>query len=298
VSTNQIRTGVTVWGTYLAAIFALALARTPASAHDLPPTFDPPKRYYLSLGDSIAYGFQSFKFQANLPPAAYNTGFVDVFARQLRRIRPDIITVNYGCPGESTQSFIAGPCIWTSTGHQLHDPFSGSQLQAAITFLQDHRGQVSPITLNLFGNDTPLLLGPCTANGRIDLDCVQAGAPAFIQAFTSRLSTIMGQLRAAAPEAEIIVVGAYNAEPAALAFADPLYRSINVAMAEAAAAQRARFADPFPIFNPQGFGPDVELKAICEFTLRCTQNDQHPSDLGYRILAYIVLAVSQYIRLF
>ena len=56
MSTNQIRTSITVWGTYLVAIFALPLARTPASAHDLPPIFDPPKRYYLSLGDSIAYG--------------------------------------------------------------------------------------------------------------------------------------------------------------------------------------------------------------------------------------------------
>src|SRR5215472_15950478 len=116
------------------------VAATPAHSQGPPPTFDPPKSYYLSLGDSLAYGFQSFKFAEGLPPSAYNTGYTDVFAARLQQIRPGIITVNYGCPGESTESFIStnppsDGCIWTRAGHQLHDSYSGSQLQAALTFL-------------------------------------------------------------------------------------------------------------------------------------------------------------------
>jgi hypothetical protein len=89
-------------------------AAMPVRALGPPSTFNTPKNYYLALGDSIASGFQSFK----LPPQAYNTGYVDVFGAQLRQIRPGITTVNYGCLGESTGSFVAGPCRWTATGHQ------------------------------------------------------------------------------------------------------------------------------------------------------------------------------------
>ena len=79
------------------------------------PVFNPPKSYYLALGDSITFGYQAFKAQANLPPSAYNTGYVDVFAEQLHRINAGITTVNYGCPGESASSFVTGPCLWTQS---------------------------------------------------------------------------------------------------------------------------------------------------------------------------------------
>src|SRR4051794_1100690 len=147
---------------YIVGLFGLTIAATmQAQSQTAPPIFDPPKEYYLAPGDSIAYGFQAFKFNAGLPPSAFNTGYVNVFAARLREINPGITTVNYGCPGESTESFIKGGCVWTETGRQLHDNFSGSQLQGAIAFLRAHPGQVSPITLTLYGNDFPMLLGPC-----------------------------------------------------------------------------------------------------------------------------------------
>jgi hypothetical protein len=56
---------------------------------------------------------------------------------------------------------------------------------------------------------------------------------------------------------------------------------------------RARFADPFPLFNPQG-GPAAETAAICTLTLLCTEGDGHPSEPGYRALAGVVWAASSY----
>jgi len=56
---------------------------------------------------------------------------------------------------------------------------------------------------------------------------------------------------------------------------------------------RARFADPFPVFNPQG-DPVAETTAICTLTLLCSQGDGHPSATGYRALADIVWAASGY----
>jgi lysophospholipase L1-like esterase len=245
----------------------------------------------LALGDSITYGYQAFKAQANLPPSAYNTGYVDAFAMRWGQIKPKITVINYGCPGESTESFVNGPCIWTEAGHQLHDTFSGSQMQAALGFLRAHPGQARLITLTLAGNDLPMLLDPCTVSGQISLTCVQANAPGFIAGFAERISNILHQLRSAAPDAEIIVTGAWDSYVTLLSFADPLYQAVNKAMAQAATANRAKFADPFPIFDPQG-DMAAEVQTICRLSLLCTQNDSHPSDAGYQALADLVFEIS------
>ena len=71
------------------------------------PVYRPPQRYYLALGDSIAYGFQPDKANA-APPSAFDNGYVDLFAARLRKLSPKIQVVNYGCPGESTVTFIRG----------------------------------------------------------------------------------------------------------------------------------------------------------------------------------------------
>src|SRR5229473_3991813 len=271
------RTGETVIrhllraGAALAALAVTVGSATAASATPLPrPT--PPENYYLALGDSVAYGFQTSKALAGLPPAAFSTSYADLVAAQLRQLRPRIATVNYSCPGESTTSFLL-PCIWKTSGHALHNDYTGSQLDAALAFLAAHRGQVSPITLSLNGNDINDFLQTCPPG---DLACIQAGAPAAIAAYQARLTSILRQLRAAAPNAEIIVVGAYDPDIGAFAFADPLFTQLNQAQQAAAAAVRARFADPFPVFNPQG--DPAETTAICTLTLLCSEGDGHPSD--------------------
>jgi hypothetical protein len=118
--------------------------------------FNPPKRYYLAPGDSMAFGFQFVKFNANFPsePASlFSTGYVDVLSGMLQEIRPGITTVNDSCTGETTVTYIYGGCTYTAAGFPLHDPYDGSQLSAALAFLQDHPGQVSPITINIGVND-------------------------------------------------------------------------------------------------------------------------------------------------
>ena len=283
MSRHLLRTG--------AALAALAVAlgtATPAVASP-PPRLMPPKSYYLALGDSIAYGFQTSKALAGLPPEAFNTGYADLFAARLRQLRPRIAAVNYSCPGESTTSFLL-PCIWKTSGHALHNDYPGSQLDAALAFLAAHRGKVSPITVSLNGNDANAFLQTCPPG---DLGCIQAGALAAIAAYQARLTSILRLLRASAPDAEIIVVGAYDPNIGAFTFADPLFTQLNHAQQAAAATVRARFADPFPVFNPQG-DPAAETAAICTLTLLCTEGDGHPSDTGYRALAGIVWTASGY----
>ena len=275
-------------GAALAALAMTAGTATGASASSSPrPT--PPTSYYLALGDSIAYGFQTSKAIAGLPPGAFNTGYTDLFAARLRQLRPRIVTINYSCPGESTTSFRLS-CIWKASGHALHNDYTGSQLDAALALLAAHRGKVSPVTLSLNGNDINEFLQSCPPG---DLACIESGAPAAIAAYQVRLTSILRHLRAAAPDAKIIVVGAYDPNLGAFAFADPLFTQLNQAQQAAAATVRARFADPMPVFNPQG-ATALETAAICTLTLLCTEGDGHPSDPGYRALADIVWAASGY----
>jgi lysophospholipase L1-like esterase len=275
------------------ATAALAAVSAPAATVDsAQPRFNPPKGYYLALGDSVAYGFQSSKLAAGLPPSAFNTGYVDVLAARLRAIRPGIAVTNYGCPGESTTSFVEGPCLSNVIGFPLHDPFAGTQLDAATAFMRAHPGQVSPVTLTLWGNDVRQLVESCAA----DIGCISAGAPAAIARLAGNLRLILRELHAAAPNAEIIVTGAWDSFVGSFAEADPLFQALNAAVAGVAANGRARFADTFPIFNPQG-DPAAETEAICTLTLLCSEGDSHPSDAGYEAIADIVFDASGYDRL-
>jgi lysophospholipase L1-like esterase len=277
----------------VAVLVATAAAvLSPIAAAGPDPKLDPPKKYYLALGDSVAYGFQLSKFLADRPPIEYDTGYVDLFAARLREIRPELALVNYGCPGESTSSFMTGPCLFSELGNKLHDDYEGSQLDAAIAFLRAHRGRVSPITVTLWGNDVREFVASCGG----DFSCIQAEAPAEIVRLTSRLTAILRPLRAEAPEAEIIVTGPWNTSIGFFSETHPLFHSLSTAMSEASAAGGARFADLLPVFNPQG-DPDTETAMICALTLICTEADSHPSDLGYRTIADAVFEASGYGRI-
>jgi lysophospholipase L1-like esterase len=157
--------------------------------------------------------------------------------------------------------------------------------------LRAHPGRASPVTLTLWANDIREFVAPCG-----DLACVVSGAPAEIARVASNLRAILAELRTAAPDAEIVVTGAWDTFVGAFAVADPLYQALNAAIAGVAAAERVRFADPFALFNPQD-DPAAELTAICTLTLLCSEGDDHPSDAGYSTLAGIVFESAGYGRL-
>jgi lysophospholipase L1-like esterase len=248
-----------------------------------------PQRYYLALGDSIAYGIQPAKVNAGLPPSGFHTGYVDVFAAQLRALAPKIRVVNYSCPGESANTFSSGGCPWLAEGRRLHDAFRGAQLDAALAFLRAHRGQVSPITLTLGGNDLDAVAEACKGS----FTCIQGRAPRAFAQFASRLTIILRRLRTAAPKAEIIVTGIWNFNVDDLERTDPLFRSFDATIARVAAAGKARFAKTFPVFNPAG-NPVKEKARICALTFACSADDPHPTDAGYRAIAAAVFAASGY----
>lgn len=248
------------------------------------------QRSYLALGDSLAFGYSQAKFNSLFPnenPAAYNTGYVDDFAKALRLFHPGLQTVNDGCPGETTDSFINGPCQYQQL-FPLHHPYVGgpasSQLSDALAYLSAHPGKVNPITLDIGANDAlAVIKGVCN----LEPLCIAGQAPALFAHISTNLGTILAQVRAKAPNARIIVLGLYNPFGSTIAGADQLTAQLNAAMANVAAAAGARFADPLPLFNP----PEPrEQPTICLLTNMCTPLvDIHPTDLGYAVLAGTIL---------
>jgi lysophospholipase L1-like esterase len=274
----------------LTGVLALVLLTSLGASAAPGPVYRPPQAYYLALGDSMAYGVQPAKVDRGLPPSGFRTGYVDVFASRLRTLAPKLRVVNYGCPGESARTFIGGGCPWLAEKKRLHDAFKGSQLDAAVAFLQAHRGQVSPITVTLWGNDLFEEFAPA-CNG--DLACIRAHASSGLARFASRLDRIVGRLRATAPTAEIILTGAWNFDVEHLAKSDPLFRSIDAAIARVAAAGSARVARMYPVFSPVE-NPAKARARICALTFVCSKGDPHPTDSGYRAMAAAFLAASGY----
>jgi lysophospholipase L1-like esterase len=273
-------------------VLLAVLASTRGIAGQAATRFNPPKQYFLALGDSLAFGFQFVKFNANFPsepPSIFSTGYVDDLAVRLQEIRPGITTVNYGCPSETSRTFIESGCPYTAVGFQLHDSYTGSQLSAALAFLHTHPGEVSPITINIGINDLISLRTLCGS----DVACYFANGPGVLDDIATNLRYILTQLRAAAPNAEIITFTNYDV---AFLF-DPrllqLTEAFNEAVTSTAALSSVRVADVFSAFNDA-----PQPATICSLTFVCTPlQDSHPTDLGYEVIARQLWAASEYDRL-
>jgi lysophospholipase L1-like esterase len=245
---------------------------------------------YLALGDSLAFGYQQAKFNSLFPnedPAAFDTGYVDDFGRVLRFFERTPQIVNDGCPGETTDSFINGPCQY-QLSFPLHHPYVGgrssSQLSDALAYLQANNNSVNPITLDIGANDA---LGVTEGTCKLEPTCIGEHAPALFAHIAANLGVILADLRGAAPHAKIIVLGLYNPFGPSLPGADQLTAQLNEVMKQVASTVDARFADPLPVFNPSG---PREQPTLCLLTNICTPlTDIHPTDLGYVVLAGLVL---------
>jgi lysophospholipase L1-like esterase len=273
---------------------AMLAGMTSTTAAQLP-MFSAPKEFVLALGDSLTFGYQQARFIANPDPSNFYTGFVDAFARRLTATPSgrNARVVNFGCPGETTGSFLVGPCGYHAVGYSLHDNFDGSQIDAAEAFLVAHRGQVGPILISLGAND---ILAVVTACGGVDLQCIGARLPGILAAVTANYGQILARLRAVAPEAELIAVALYNPyavfDPQTNNLTNGLTGAINQVIETLAAANRVRVANPFAAFNVTPPQPAT----LCFLTLFCTAGDIHPSDPGYQLMGDIVWTASGYGR--
>jgi lysophospholipase L1-like esterase len=269
---------------------------------------------YLALGDSLAYGYHQAQFReelkaGNVVAATFNDGYVDDFGAGLKLANPTLQIINDGCPGETTETFIKGsgkpgfcaggptgtpfPAIW------LHHPYFGSQLSDALAVLAANPN-VSPITLDIGSNDVLQFLASKCGFPVTDT-CTEAQVIAEYEHITENVSSILTKLHAAAPKAQIVLIGAYNPYPTVVPGGDKQLAKF-AAMLKAAAAKvpGASFANSEPPFNPSGTfgGPEAgDIPTICAFTAMCPggkfnpaspEADIHPTKLGYAVMAGVV----------
>jgi lysophospholipase L1-like esterase len=242
-------------------------------------------QYYLALGASYAFGYQQAKFNTDLAsgtysPASFNTGYADDFAQLLAADDAHVQLVNYGCPGETAQSFISGGCQFHLRGLALHDdyPAAASQLSTAVAFLNSHPHQVRIITIGLTelsGNALgALYFGTC----HLDPTCTLAAFPTFLAQTQASADQILTALHAASPSTQIIVLQVFDPYMHAIPASVPLFAQMNAVLASVATAHKAVLADGVTPFTPA---------TICTLTPACTPPlyDIHPTDQGYWVLA-------------
>jgi lysophospholipase L1-like esterase len=249
--------------------------------------------YYLSLGDSLAQGYQPIGGPRTfnvLPIYGYDQGYADQLFRLERNSYTQLRLVKLGCGGESTVSMLDGsqfPDVAASCGppsfYAARYPNGGTQLSEATAFLESHPGSVAFITINLGAND---VLGPSGAG------------PIF-----SNLLLILTELRAAAgPQVPIVGMNYYDAfAPQAwsegglpglqaqvadlVAFNDLLEGAYAVAGDPVADVESAFSVTDFTLVD----GTPLSVVRECQWTWICTPPplgpDIHANSAGYGVIA-------------
>ncbi|MBI1378895.1 MAG: hypothetical protein GC157_15665 [Frankiales bacterium] len=232
---------------------------------------------YVSLGDSLAFGYQPDLVAAgDYDPAHYVS-----YAEDYAAMRPHLQVANFGCPGETTATLINGGCPWPAFA--LHMPYNGgSQLQAALAYIAEHP-DTSLISVDIGSNDLLAILGQCG----VDATCISGKLPAVL----GNYAYILGALKAAAPRAQLVVFNLYNPLALTTPGSDALLTQyVNPAITQLAAGFGAKVADAFTVMNHRAGSP-AEAAFVCSRTWMCswTPGNIHPTDLGYQQMAIALL---------
>ena len=282
----------------VAAVATMSLAgAVPAVAASSAPSHDAfGASYYLSLGDSLSQGIQPNAAGVSVET---NQGYPDQLYAALRFGDPRLELVKLGCPGETTGTMITGGvCSYPQ----------GSQLAAAVSFLKQHRGRVSLITIDIGAND----LNPCVI--LTDPTKLQECTAGALKTIGANLTYIMAELRAAGgskvriigmtyyvPELAAWLTGPAGQESAQLS--EQLAVIFSGVLSEVYQAFGARIADVFSAFHSSDFTRQVTLPGIgtvplnaaliCQWTWECAPPprgpNEHANKIGYRVIALTFL---------
>lgn len=265
-------------------------------------------QYYLSLGDGLAVGAQPDE-SGTLTET--DKGYADLVASALAKEPPGVEHVNLGCIGETTSTFRNGG----AAGCEYEE---GSQLDAAVAFLEEHKGQVRLITLNIGGEN----LFSCSRDedGNLTTDIDRECVADNLQKVSEDAPIITQRLReAAGEEAEIIALASYNPLLAmylqeevteAVATEDDdertyqdtanytngMVAAINGTLNDAYNAENITVANVATLFGVDNFeetedGIPFNVHNVCQFTWMCDTErgpDVHLNEKGAEEVATLI----------
>lgn len=275
------------------AAAAAAVALVAVSVSEAPTTQAAPVNpagpygYYVSLGDSLAMGYQPGR--AENPRGGYN-------APVLKALRtgawPNTDQRSLGCSGETSTTFL--------TGGKCSTYAKGNQMAQAESFLKG-RSNVRLITVSLGGNDVT----KCLKDSGIDQQCILDSTQKLQQNF----SEIARRLRAAAPTAQIVLLdyydvflgeyvkGAAGQETAKLSLVLAHLLGGVVAYtaweggADVAKISTAFHSDSWRPWKSQRNGTvPRNVAAVCDWTYYCSRQDIHPNEAGYARMGTAIVA--------
>ncbi|MEO8425073.1 MAG: SGNH/GDSL hydrolase family protein [Actinomycetota bacterium] len=245
--------------------------------------------FYVSLGDSLAVGYQP-------GPGGNGEGYVDDLWRSVRETIPTLQMQKFSCVGETSRSMITG-----NRSNCTYD--EGSQLDAAVAFLDSHVGQVPFITIDIGAND--LLFRCFSREGLLHRPCVMDLVPRV----GDRLTRIIDALRAAGPDVPILGMTYYNPFlgfwgliPHGRVLAKVAARGwtvLNIGLTTAYEGAGAVVADVATTFRIDDFSDTVlvpgrgrlplNVAVACRWTWFCSPRyagDPHANAIGYRKVAH------------
>lgn len=250
-------------------VLSLALLFVPSvSAASASPAIVGPRANYIAAGDSLAFGYQ--------PDLDWVHGYSNFFYSNLQK-HGETDYDNYGCPGETSATFIKGGCPFAVLKKTL---YVGAQLPAVVHFLHTHAGTVSPLTLDIGANDlTPdINTSNCTVSAKwnsdlaiVDSNLTQIILPQLVDALT-----VNGKRTG-----DLLLMGYYdpfqNICPNSLPFIEQLNAHLRT--------DAGGFATFVDVFTPFG-GATTPNPNICNFTWMCSSfHDIHSKDQGYSVIA-------------
>jgi|SRR5579883_250001 lysophospholipase L1-like esterase len=226
-----------------------------------------PKHYYMAIGNSISFGYQ--------PDLNWADGYTTDWANQMQQRDSGLEYDNLACPGETTTTFLNGGCPYWYIRKYF---YTGSQMSAALTYLSQHAGQVSPVSLDIGAND----LLPCYSNGSINTSCGNSA----LNTVRTNLPIIVSKIKNALHgTGDFFLMNYYdpyqNAAPSTLTWVNQL----NSIIAQVGQQYGVPVVDVASIYHTSSY-PNGGNPAICNWTWYCSIfSDIHPNSNGYTAIA-------------
>ncbi len=255
-----------------------------------------PTRYYVSLGDSYAIGYQPGR-------GITDHGFPDQVVAKARARGYRLKLVNFGCGGATTASILEAT---TCPAPALNGaPYGGlPQAAAAENFLSAHRAQIALVTVSIGGNDvTACAVNPdpigcvtqATATIKANLATLAAGlrtavGPAVPIIGTTYPDVILGQwvrrpVNQNLARLSVVAFQALINPSLQAAYASAGGRFVDVTAAAGAYVPLTRTVN----LKPYGRVP-VAVARVCNLSYYCAVGDIHATTAGYAVIAALITA--------